>query len=236
MNHVTNLKRLFLYALALLLIGCSTQPFVSQAQIKQQTVNKQLKGAMDYIKECEDANANNPDVILTYEQITVKGLNPANRSVLLTTNKKLNVEQKNAFQNYLKMDEVCFAGVMAKLEGSPYLTLFQGADALSAVNDANLLNGNITIADANAKKIEIVQKFLSDLTTLQQQLATQFQQAHNTEVVVRSNNQAVSSVAAQNEINNMNTATQIRQSQTTQQLLQQNQYKVPAPCLGFNCR
>jgi hypothetical protein len=59
---------------------------------------------------------------------------------------------------------------------------------------------------------------------------------HNTEVVVRSNNQAVSSVAAQNAINSMNTATQIRQSQTTQQLLQQNQYRVPAPCLGFNCR
>jgi polyribonucleotide nucleotidyltransferase len=134
------------------------------------------------------------------------------------------------------MDEACFIGVMARLEGSPYATLFQGADALSAVNDASLLNGNITIADANAKKIEIVQKFLNDLTTLQQQLTAQFQQAHNTEVVVRSNNQAVSSVAAQNAINSMNTATQIRQSQTTQQLLQQNQYRVPAPCLGFNCR
>jgi hypothetical protein len=236
MNHVTNLKRLFLLALTLVLLGCTTQPFISQAQIKQQSVNNQLKGAIDYIKECEDANASNPDVINTYEQITVKGLNPANRSVLLTTNKKLNAEQKAAFQSYLKMDEACFNGVMVRLEGSPYATLFQGADALSAVNDASLLNGTITIADANAKKIEIVQRFLSDLTTLQQQLTAEFQQAHNTEVVIRSNNQAVSSVAAQNAINSMNTATQIRQSQTTQQLLQQNQYRVPAPCLGFNCR
>jgi len=236
MNHVTNFKQFFLLALTMLLIGCSTQPFVSQAQIKHQSTNNQLKSALDYLKECSDANASNPDVILTYEQIIVKGLNPANRSVLLTTNKKLNAEQKNAFQSYQKIDEVCFAGVMAKLEGSPYATLFQGADALSAVNDANLLNGNITISDANAKKIEIIQKFLIDLTSLQQQLTTQFQQAHNTEVVVRSNNQAVSSVAAQNAINNLNTATQIRQSQTTQQLLQQNQYRVPTPCLGFNCR
>lgn len=236
MKHVTNLKRLFLLALSLVLLGCTTQPFISQAQIKQQSVNNQLKSAIDYIKECGETNASNPDVILTYEQITVKGLNPTNRSVLLTTNTKLNAEQKAAFQSYLKMDEACFTGVMAKLEGSPYATLFQGADALSAVNDASLLNGNITISDANAKKIEIIQKFLSDLTTLQQQLTAQFQQAHNTEVVVRSNNQAVSSVAAQNAINSMNTATQIRQSQTTQQLLQQNQYRIPAPCLGFNCR
>lgn len=236
MNHVTNLKRIFLLALTLVLLGCTTQPFISKAQIKQQSVNNQLKSAIDYIKECEDENASNPDVIITYEQITVKGINPANRSELLTTNKKLNAEQKTAFQSYLQMNKACFTGVMARLEGSPYATLFQGADALSAVNDSSLLNGTITIADANAKKIEIVQKFISDLTTLQQQLTAQFQQAHNTEVVVRSNNQAVSSVAAQNAINSMNTATQIRQSQTTQQLLQQNQYRVPAPCLGFNCR
>jgi hypothetical protein len=159
MKHVTNLKRLFLLALTLVLLGCTTQPFISKAQIKQQSVNNQLKGAIDYIKECEDANASNHDVIITYEQITVKGLNPANRSELLTTNKKLNAEQKAAFQSYLQMNEACFTGVMARLEGSPYATLFQGADALSAVNDASLLNGNITIADANAKKLKLFKGF-----------------------------------------------------------------------------
>ena len=225
-----------LLLVVLALAGCASKPFVSQAQVKQQAVNNQFKSAISYIKECEEANANHPDVILTYEQVTVKGLNPPNRSALLTTNKKLNAEQRIAFQNYIKMDDVCFAGVMAKLEGSPYVTLFQGTEALSAVNDANLLNGNITIAEANARKIEIVQKFLSDLNALQQQLSAQFQQAHNTEAIIRSNRQVADDVAAQNAINSMNTATQIRQSQTTQQLLQQNQYRVPTPCIGLYCR
>lgn len=237
MGSTSNLKRLLaLLIVAIALAGCASKPFVSQAQIKHQAINNQFKGAIAFIKECEEANASDPDVVLSHEQITVKGLNPPNRSVLLTTTKKLNAEQRAAFHHYTKMDDACFAGVMAKLEGSPYATLFQGAEALSAVNDANLLNGDITIAEANAKKIEIIQKFLSDLTALQQQLTAQFQQAHNTEVIVRSNKQVADDVAAQNAINSMNTATQIRQNQTTQQLLQQNQYRAPAPCIGLYCR
>ena len=74
------------------------------------------------------------------------------------------------------------------------------------------------------------------LLPLQQQLNTQFLQAHITEVTVESNKQVANAVVTQGIINNMNTATQIRQSQTTQQLLQQNQYKPPPTCLGFNCR
>lgn len=211
------------------LAGCATQPFVSKAQIKQQAINNQLKDAIAYGKECSDSNADNPDVVLSYEQITVKGLNPPNRSELLASNKKLTAKQKQAYKNYLKLDNTCFAGVIAKLDGSPFLTLFQNAEALEAVNDANLLSGKITIGESNAKKIEIVQKAKSDLSALQLQLNTQFQQDHNAEAVVQSNKNAAAAAiassgnnAAQSAINNMNTRTQIIQNNTTQQILQQS--------------
>lgn len=210
----------------LIAVGCTTEPFVSQAQVKQKAINEQLRDAITYGKECGDRNAENPDVVLSYEQITVKGLNPPNRSELLASNKKLTAKQKVAYQHYLKLDNECFAGVMAKLDGSPFATLFQSAEALEAVNDANLLSGKITIGDANAKKIEIIQKAKSDINALQVQLASQFQQAHNAEVVVQSNKQAAAQSAgynaAQNSINSMNTRTQIIQNQTTQQILQQS--------------
>lgn len=218
------------------LVACSTKPFVTQAQIKHQAVFGQLNSAIAYAKECDSNIASNPDVVFSYEQITLKGMNPPNRAELLGVDKKLSSKQKVAYQNYLKLDNECTAGVIAKLDGSPFLTLFQGADALVAINDSNLLNEKVTIGEGNAKKLEIMQKFYSDLSALQQQLNSQFLQAHNTEITVESNKQAVSGVAAQNAINQMNTATQIRQSQTTQQLLQQNQYRPSPACIGFNCR
>lgn len=209
-----------------LLAGCSTKPFVSQAQIKQQAINNQLSDAIAYGKECSGKNNENPDVVLSYDQITVKGLNPSNRSELLASNKKLNSKQREAYKNYLKLEKECFSGFMAKLEGSPFASLFENAEALEAINDSNLLNGRITIGEANAKKIEIIQKAKGDLSTLQLQLNTQFQQSHNAEIVVQSNKNAAAAAAgnnaAQSAINNMNTRTQIIQNNTTQQILQQS--------------
>lgn len=223
------LKFLAITLTPLLIVSCATQSFVSQAQIKQQAINKQLSDAIAYGKECSDSNAGDPDVVLSYEQITVKGLNPQNRSELLASNKKLTAKQKQAYKNYLKLDSACFAGVIAKLDGSPFSTLFQSAEALEAVNDANLLSGKVTIGEANAKKIEIIQKAKADLSALQLQLNSQFQQDHNAEAVVQSNKNAAAAAiassgnnAVQTAINNMNTRTQIIQNQTTQQLLQQN--------------
>ena len=208
-----------------LLSGCATKPYVSQAQLKARAIDDQFKSTVAYGEECEARNKDNPDVVLSYEQITVKGLNPPNRTELLASNKKINAKQKSAYQNYLKLDNECLLGAMDRLKGSPYATIFASTEVALAINDSNLLNEKITIGEANAKKLEIVSKFVSDLSTLNQQLKTQLSQAHSTELVIKSNNDAAEAAAWQSAINNMNTATMIRQNQTTQQLLQQNQYK-----------
>ena len=217
-----NVKLNYLIATLLLsVVGCSGNPFASQARI----FNEQLNSALLHSKNCEERNASNPDVVITYEQIIVKGLNPSNRSALLASDKKLNEQQKIAFENYLKLDGICFEGVVEKIKNSPYENLIQSSEALLAVNDSNLLNGKITIGEANARKIEVTQKLISDMTLVKQQLQTQYIQEQNSY-----------SAASQRAINDMNTATKIRQSQTTQQLLQQSQTRIPSPCIGFNCR
>jgi len=222
MNDKTNSKLiLLLLGSALVLASCSGNPFASQARI----FNDQFRSALVQSKQCDEVNANNPDVLLTYEQIMVKGMNASNRSELLASDKKLNEQQKIAYQNYLKIDDVCFKGAMEKLKNNPYANLLASAETLSAINDSNLLTGKITIGEANAKKLEITQKLITDITLLRQQLNNQDLQE-----------QLSGSIAAQESINNMNTANQIRQNQMTQQILQQNQYKVPAPCMGLYCR
>lgn len=190
----------------LFLVGCSTNPFATQAQI----FNEQFNSAVVDSKKCYESVASNPDVVLTYEQIIVKGLNAPNRSELLATDKKLNEQQRVAFLNYMKIDNTCFDGVMEKVRGNPYANLLQSSETLSAINDSNLVTGKITIAEANAKRLEILQKFLTDITLLREQLKTQHLQE-----------QMSDGFAAQNAINNMNTATKIQQNQMTQQLLQQ---------------
>ena len=209
----------------LLLTACSSSQLISQPKI----YNEQLKKALAFSKSCDESNDSNPDVALTYSQIIVKGLNPANRSELLATNKTLSDLQKTAYQNYLQLDNACVQGAIALVKDSPFENLMLSADAMSAVNDSNLLSGKITISEANAKKLEIAQKFLADVTLLKQQFDNQI-------VLRQTSGQTSGYSASQDAINRMNTATQIRQNQMTQQLLQQNQYKAPTPCIGFNCR
>jgi hypothetical protein len=206
MQRKYSIISLLLLLCSFLMIGCSSNPFASQARI----YNDQFRSALLHSKQCEEDNASNPDVVLTYEQIMVKGMNPPNRSALLASDKKLNDQQKLAYQSFLKLDDICFESAMEKVKNNPYGNLLRSAEAMSAVNDSNLLNGKISIGEANAKKLEITQKLITDLTLLKQQLNNQDLQE-----------QVAGSVAAQNAINNMNTATQIRQNQMTQQLLQQ---------------
>ena len=222
MQIYINSKLVLLYLfISFSLVGCNGNPFATQARV----FNDQFRNALILSKQCDEANANNPDVVLTYEQIMVKGMNSPNRSELLASDKKLSEQQKVAYQNYLKLDDVCFKVAMDKLKNNPYANLLRSAEALSAINDSNLLNGKISIGEANAKKIEITQKLVTDITLLRQQLNNQDLQE-----------QLSGNIAAQDAINQMNTATQIRQNQMTQQILQQNQYRVPPPCMGLYCR
>lgn len=227
---------LLLAILTFIITGCAGTQYFSKAQIQLHALNEQFNGAIAYAKECEAAYAKNPDVVLSYEQVTLNGLNPSNRSELLASNKKLNAKQKKAYQLFLKLESDCFVGAMAKLKGSPYASLFESTDALIAINDANLLTEKVTIGEASSRKLEILSKFHSDLSTLQHQVSTQYMQAHNAEVTELAGKRVESAIAWQGVINNMNTATLIRQNQMNQQLLQQNQYKIPPSCLGFNCR
>lgn len=172
--------------------------------------NNQLNQAIAYSKKCSEDVSQNPDVILTYEQIIVKGFSAPNRAELLASDKKLSDAQKIAFQNFLKLSSTCDRGALELLKGSPYAGLTEGSEAISAIVDSNLLTGKISIGEANAKRLEIMQKFLSDITLLKQQLHVQdLQEA------------ATANAASQDAITRMNTATQIRQSQMTQQILQQ---------------
>jgi hypothetical protein len=211
--------------LGFFIASCTTKPYISKAQAEQQALNAKFSGAIAYWNECGEKNADNPDVVLSYEQITLKGLNPENRSELLASNKKLNAKQKSAYQNFVKLGDECFAGIMTRLQGTPYTSLLQGTEAVFAVNDSNLINQKITIGEGNAKKLELWNKFLTDLSTLQQQLAIQFGQAHNAEVTIKAGNEAVEATIYQGAITRMNINTQIQQNQMSQQLL--NQYRAP---------
>lgn len=217
MHKFTKFLLVSLLTFPLFLTGCA----ISTAS----KFNNQLNQAVAYSKKCSSDIAQNPDVILTYEQIVLKGLNPPNRAELLSSDQKLTDTQKIFFQNFLKLDASCDEGTLAILKDSPYETLARGSDALSAIVDSNLLTDKISIGESNAKRLEIKQKFLSDVTLLRQSLNVQvLQEAASADAI------------SQTAINNMNTSNQIRQNQMTQQLLQQNQYKVPTPCIGLYCR
>lgn len=238
------LKYLLLVAL-LALTACAKKPYVSQAQQEEKAIIDQYVGGLTYAKECLDKEDGNPDFILVYEQVTLKGGNPQNRTQLLASNKKLNSKQRAAFQNYLKITDACTRGVMSRLQGSPFYNLFQSTDSQLGINDANLLSDKINIGQANVRKLEIIQKFLADNTALQQQISARFSQAHGAELAAEENRRAAAAAAwasgMQGMANSYNNLSQYYLNQN-QQLLQQNQYRAPTNtnCQpngvgGFNC-
>lgn len=228
----------------LLITGCAKKPFVSQAQIQEKAIVDQYTGAFAYAKECLGKYDNNPDFLLSYEQITLKGMNPPNRLELLSSNKKLNAKQKAAYQNYTKLTDECSRGVISRMQGSPFYGLFQALDSSLGINDANLLSEKITIGQANTRKLEIMQKFTADNSALQQKVSAYFAQAHGAEATADANQRAAMAAAfmggMQSMSNSYNNTAQFYQNQN-QQLIQQNQYKPattncqPNGVGGFNC-
>ena len=151
------------------LTACVTKPDAPQIQVGQQSLSDQLNIAVAYSTECLDKYNNHPDFLLTYQEIYLQGTNPPNKIELLTSNKRLNSKQKKAFQNYIKLTGACTEGVMSRIQGSPLFSLFQRTDALLDVNESSLLADKITIGEANARKLDITQKFYSDISSLQRQ-------------------------------------------------------------------
>jgi hypothetical protein len=227
------------------LTGCANKPFVSQSQIQERAIINQYNDALAFAKECIDKYKDNPDFVTTYEEISVRGLNASNRTELMSSNKKLSTNQKRAFQNFIKLRDECSQGVLSRLNGSPFYSLFQSKDTSQGITEASLLSDKITIGEANVRKVETIQKMLNDIAVLQQQLSAQFAQSHGAEAAADANRRAAAAAAWAGGMQGMarsygNTA-QYFQNQN-QQLMQQNQYRAPVNtnCQpngvgGFNC-
>ncbi|QWD06936.1 hypothetical protein G6719_06685 [Polynucleobacter paneuropaeus] len=163
-------KLKYLLVTGLLVLGaCATQTNISQPRVIEKSISDQISSAVAYSDECLSKYDNNPDFLLTYQEIYLKGENPPNKNLLLSSNKKLNAKQKKAFQNYTKLTDECTQGLMSRVKGAPFFNLFESTDALLGVNESNLLDEKITIGEANNKKLEISRSFSNSLSTLLKQ-------------------------------------------------------------------
>lgn len=227
------------------LVGCANKPFVSQAQLQERAIISQYNDALAFANECSDKYKNNADFLTTHAEISVKGLNPPNKIELMSSNKKLTNNQKKVFQSFIKLRDECSQGVLSRLNGSPFYGLFQSRDTSLGIIEAGLISDQISIGEFNIKKIELTQKLLNDVASLQQQLSSQFAQSHAAEAAAESNRRATAAAiwagGMQGMANSFGNTAQYYQNQN-QQLFQQNQYRAPVitNCQpngvgGFNC-
>jgi hypothetical protein len=157
----------------LFLSACVTKPNVPQTQIKEQSLSDQLNKAVAYSDQCLSKYDNNPDFLLTYQEISLRGENPPNKQALLSSNKKLNAKQKRALQNYIKLSAECTQGVLSLVKGSQFFDLFAKTEASLDALNSGLLEEKMTIGEANYKQLEITRKFYEDVSALLKQSRAQ---------------------------------------------------------------
>lgn len=227
------------------LVGCANKPFLSQAQQQEVAITNQYNDALFFANQCIDKYKDNPDFLVTYNEISIRELAASNRIQLMASSKKLSSSQKIAFQNFIKLRDECSQGVLSRLNGSPFYSLFQSRETAQGIVEASLIGDKITVGEFNVKKIEIVQKFSNDVAVLQRNLSIQFGQQHAAEWAAESNRRATSAAiwagGMQGMANSFGNTAQYFQNQN-QQLMQQNQYRAPVitNCQpngvgGFNC-
>lgn len=151
------------------LSACATKSNDTQIRIKEQSLSDQLNKAVSYSDQCLSKYDNNPDFLLTYREISLKGENPPNKQALLSSNKKLNATQKKALQNYIKLSAECTQGVLSLVKGSQFFDLFDKTEASLDALNSGLLDEKMTIGEANYKQLEITKKFYGDISVLLKQ-------------------------------------------------------------------
>jgi hypothetical protein len=159
----------FLAAGLLVLGACASKNNVTEPPVKGQSLTGLLNSAVAYSDQCLSKYDNNPDFLLNYQEISLKGENPPNKQALLTSNKKLNAKQKRALKNYMKLSEECTQGALNLVKGSPLFDLFEKTEASLDTLNLNLLDEKMTIGEANHKQLEITKKFYGDISTLLKQ-------------------------------------------------------------------
>lgn len=153
---MNSISKISLLLIAAVLVGCANHnssssggKYVSRSdQIWNQNIEK-ISISNENAKNCYLSNRNTPEGKIVYGQIIVEGANATNKYDLLSSKAKLNSSQKSALKKYLVDQNSCRQQRLSDLNGYPHADSYQKSFVQADKVFAGLLNGSLTIGQAN---------------------------------------------------------------------------------------
>ncbi len=197
-----------------------TAPAKSQAQIERDKIFQQFKYASEQSAKCSnDLIASNDDVKKLSQELIYMSETSPYKLELMASKKKITASQKALFNRVYPEMMKCREANLKNLAGSPFYSVIADLNNRTDGNYLKLLSGEITIGDANQAKAKSIEQLRNDITTVQNNLNSNFQAAHNREAADRQQNtQRMHEYLMQQE--RIQAQQQLQRSQQNMQLMQ----------------
>ena len=189
-----------------LVAGCAQRQYQpTQAEVQATDIKEKLDKGSDSFNKCIDGIQDNKSVQLINKEVLYGGVDGDKLKItLMTSNSKINPQQKSALLTYIDLRNYCNLQAKDTLKEFPTLlaTREKYINSLDLIY-VKLINQEISIATANREKLTSFETFKSDYATALQAMQDRLSVERNEELRRRQNANIAQGMAMQNMINSM---------------------------------
>jgi hypothetical protein len=211
----------------ILLTGCQTKPFKSQAVQERENINLKIAAAQRNSKMCADElSLKDKYSIIDKEILATKPDNPAKYELMAST-KFLNEEQKDIFKSFLAENFKCRQLYLSGFNGLPHYMIIMNSYNEFDANYLKLIAGELNIGQLNKLNAESMNTRISKLVAADRELDDRLRNSHEREVSAIQRKQEADRQYYLEYQRTMNQNNQSDPLAPLQQLLQKNQSNKP---------
>ncbi len=165
-----------------LLSGCQTMGNKTGAQLESDRVTYLFNKSNSDTLLCHGEISKTTPYKVVYSDIFFEKDDSPNKYDLLSSNKKLTINQKESLKEYLVLQNKCRQAKLEPLNGLPHqIVSMQYNNSMDEVY-LKLFKDEITIGQANEAKVKIAMEYRMNWTKETAELNARLQESHNQEV------------------------------------------------------
>lgn len=148
--------------------GCQSIQTTAQPQTEAELASYKFQLANKEASDCAKPIMQSNSAQIVAQQVIFLTKDSSNQSMLLSTQTKLSMPQKMALKEYLAQNLKCRDAFFRGLEGTPYYSIFFKYFTTMDNVYVQLMNDEITIAQANRVKTQALENNARDLAAIQE--------------------------------------------------------------------
>lgn len=172
--------------------------YSTQASVEKERQNRLARDSSEAGEACTAKAKESPAYQIVEKNIFPDDGNP-NKYSLLASKSKLNEAQKKALKEYLTLVTPCRKIYTDTAKGLPFAAPMEKANSQYDLIYAKLLNGQMTIGEANEQRNQARQVMKSELSAIQANVNQNLEASHNAEIQNAQQRRAAEIQAAQQQ-------------------------------------